>query len=566
MSVIYRSDQSVFSFASGEGYPDYISAIDDAGDWTALINMANDLPVGSRGITFDGASGTLAAGNYIALGGTATGNYELRKVASLGTYNGTGATGTIFLDAPTGFSHLDNEAIDEKVSTLNNLAGDSLVTFIPGAWESISAPDMTPEITPYYFLGTSSDRNFTVAYRGKQAFSGSVPNFILLNGFPLRFPIGRVRTVATAVSGGSSTVSQTGGTRVGQRYVTVAGASTFANGEFVEIEWSGTNPEVRQIISGGGTTTLIIDYPLQIAHANGVTVSECTASTTFTHTIISDFGLPAMSWNILMRDSSETVANDFLRRYFGGKVGRATISAEEGGMLRMSWDEVQFLGLLHNQRYHEDVGGGTTDITRYTGSLIDPTQESSDFQAVGGSRPHSGGALGEASYPTTEPYYFSQGSITYFGQTLARIRNFSIEINNNLDPRYYIANEYFNRSPYEILERRREYKMSATIAMPDSIATTATTPTLWKELLLEGVYGTAMQGFDITLTFTRGTSDTITITIPPSAAATGINANGSFILRAPHNINPDENPVQVPVEILFRDLSIVIVDSIGTYC
>ncbi len=43
-------------------------------------------------------------------------------------------------------------------------------------------------------------------------------------------------------------------------------------------------------------------------------------------------------------------------------------------------------------------------------------------------------------YPTTQPYYFSEGTIKFFGQEFARIRSFSISISNGEEPRYYIRN------------------------------------------------------------------------------------------------------------------------------
>lgn len=563
MCPVYLHTQATLSFASEPGHGGYLDSIEivtDTADWTALINLAANLPAGSRSVTFDTASGTLAVGNYIALGATATGSQEIRKISSLGTYNGTAATGTVYLDYPTGFFHADNEVLDEKtVNSANVPTGNSFLTFLPGVYETITVPDQQNEITPHYFLGTASRRNPYIYLRGRQAFEGSLPNFILLNGFPLRFPFGRVRTVATAVSGGSSTNSAA--TNRGQRTLPITDGTNFANGDLIEIERGGTNPEVRQIISGAGgigAQTFILNYPLMLTHANGLTVSEATSGTTFTHTIIEDNELDSISWHVLFRDTGETAANDIIRRYVGGLVGRATIGAREGELLMMSWDSVPFLDMVHNQPFHSSIGGGTTEITKSSQGLIAPT-------GIGGSIPHSGGALGTATYPTTEPYYFSQGTLSFFGQTLARIRDFRIDVNNNLDPRYYIRDDGTTRIPAEIQEQRREYRMTATIALPDSIAATATTRTLFKELILEGNYGSGMNGMNIVLTFTRGTSDTITITIPSGGAAgTGGDAQGAFILTAAHDITAD-SPISVPVNITFRNISTVVVDSIGTY-
>ena len=116
--------------------------------------------------------------------------------------------------------------------------------------------------------------------------------------------------------------------------------------------------------------------------------------------------------------------------------------------------------------------------------------------------------------------------------------------------------------------------MDATIALPDSQAADSTTATLFKELLLEGDYGSGMRGFNIKLLFDRGTNDTITIQIPDdtdlteadqsptgsTGAATGLDQQGAFILEAPHPID-GSNPYEVSASLMFRNLKMTILDS-----
>lgn len=545
MSPVYRGERNQFSFhgeAGFGGYLDYISTVTDTGGASTTLSSA--APAGSRSITVASAAGYVAT-DYVQVGTAANGNAELRRVQRV-------VGSVIYLDYPLGFHHASADTVDEKTID-GTLAGNSFATFLPGVYESVSTPDMQAEFTPHWLLGTASNRNPYITYRGAQAFVGGLPNFILLNGFPLRFGLGQVTTVASAVTANTTTLS--GAHAKGQRVLTLAAAGGLTNGSFIEIDRGGTNPEVRQIISGGGTTTVILNYPIMIAHATGLTVTEVnTSGVTYTHTIAETVDLDSMTWHLLMRDSGGTVANDFIRRWVGGKVNRMVLSADERGVLRCSWDDVIFQDLVHNQ---QNATGITGDITKYSGGLIAPT-------GVGTAIPHSGGALGTATFPTNQPYYFSQGAITLFGVTIARIRNFRIEVDNNLDPRYYVRDQATERIPTEIIEQRRQYRMSATIAMEDSPAATATTRTLFKELILEGNYTAGFTGFDISLVFTRGTGDTLTITIPPSAAATGGDAQGAFFVRAQHPVTP-ESPVQVQGDIIFRSMRISAVDAMGVY-
>jgi hypothetical protein len=252
-----------------------------------------------------------------------------------------------------------------------------------------------------------------------------------------------------------------------------------------------------------------------------------------------------------MLPSNEDRTMAFDRRYYGGKIGSLTLSAEESAMVTASWDSVNFLGMVHNQ----NTVDLSTDIT---------TPFFADMQSIINSK---------VDFPTNEPYYFSQGEVQMFGQTIARIRSFSLSISNNEEPRYYIQKQMGRkRGPTEIREQRREYSLAVTLALPDAIAANTAQRTLFQEMLLEGNYGSAAdfirtgkKGFDVSITLTRGNvvtgfEDNITITIPSSTAATGGNAQGAFIRTAPHNITED-NPFQVEADILFRNLSITVQDA-----
>ena len=202
--------------------------------------------------------------------------------------------------------------------------------------------------------------------------------------------------------------------------------------------------------------------------------------------------------------------------------------------------------------------------------------QSIDVNDVG----ESGGNAG-TSYPTTQPYYFSEGTIKFFGQTFARVRSFSLSIANGSEPRYYIGKQGARaRGPYEIKEGPRAYSMSATVALPDSVATDSTAQTgaleLFKQLLLEGDYAGSIdrRGFTATLRFDRGSNDYIIIDIPTAATAgspvegtantSALNNQGIFINTAQHGIT-GENPFQIDLDMIFRSIKISIRDTVPVY-
>ena len=565
--AIYRSDQAQLTFgteATPGGYPELASSVTD-GTGTARINMGDGLPAGSTEITVDNFS-NITAGEFVQIGptlsrsssGTAanvTFESEIRKVDSV-----SGTTG-ITLELPTSFFHANDTDI-QVVTAVSDTTKDKFITQIPGVYETVDLPDPEMNIEPRYFLGTASKRNFYGAYSGQQTYTGSVGSFVLLDGKPLRFPIGKVVSDCAA----TYTTNRTrlnGNHKKGDSWILVVDADNIAQDTYIGIDLPtalsesttvSSVGEIRKVVTSAGSSHYLqLDYPLQYDHTaagSGTTqvVNLSGSGVYYTHTILETTDLDSVTWHAHMKASNSTSSTareneDFDRRYFGGKIGNATISAEEGGMLTMSWDSVNFLGMIHNQKFNSNYGSGATELPFY--SLME-TISSSDVD-----------------FPTTEPYYFSNGEVSMFGQTLARVRSFSLSVNNNEEPRYYIARQKGRRrGPSEIKENRREYGMSVSLALPDATSSTsATARTLFSELLLEGDYGSGKAGFNITLTFTRGTNDTITITIPDDGSAgTGGNEQGAFIRTAPHAFGTD-NPYQVDADVLFRNLKITVVDS-----
>jgi hypothetical protein len=566
--AIYRSDQTQLTFgveAAQGGMPELASAVTD-GTGTAVINNSAGYAAGTRTITVDGLSG-ITAGEFIQIGPEISGSgttraSEVRKVEYVD------GTTSLTLDAPTAFFHLDNTNI-QVVTAVADTDVDKYIDLIPGVYETVDLPDMSPSIEGRYLLGTASKRNFYAVYSGQQSYTGSIGGFVLLNGKALRFPIGQVASSTAFVNTAGSSDDPSygaminGAVKKGDVHVTVDAAfgSIVQNsyivftGSTVQATESSSTSEVRQHIGASSTTALQLDYPLQFDHADdefvylvmttdGGTTVATPANTvaTFTHAITEKTDLDSVTWHAHMRASDEDATKDFDRRYYGGKVGSASISAEEGGLITMSWDGVNFLGMITNQQYNSEYSTSTQQPFYSLMKTID-----SD----------------DVVFPTTDPYYFSQGEVSMFGQTIARLRNFTLSISNGEEPRYYIQKQMGRRKgPVEIKENRREYSMSATLALPDAgTADSTSARTLFTEMLLEGDYGSGKTGFNITLTFTRGTNDTITITIPDDGSAgTGGNNQGAFLRSAQHDFGTD-NPFQVDADILFRNLKIDVVDS-----
>ena len=531
-------------------------------------------------------------GDFIRIGtiaGTAantTIEHEVRRVES---QSGT----SVVLDRPTAFHHANAEEIFPVValggdSTRND--NDKFLTFIPGIYETIDTPDPEMSIEGRRFLSTQSKRNFSVAYSGQQSLTGSVSGIILLNGWALRFPIGSVTTTPSSTA--TDTILLDGAANKGDVYITCNGAnvSNLDAGDHIQIiEADGTKSEVRKIITDT-SDTFKLNYPLQFDHADDAVINEVSSGATYTHVIEEQVDLDTVSWHVHMKDSTETDAKDFDRRYVGGMVGSSTIAAEEGGMVTMSWDGVSFLNMVHNQQNQKTVGAASGDD--YFGANVAANMprfglmQAIDSDDVGAPSHNAASPNNGTGYPNNQPYYFSEGTIKFFGQEFARIRSFSLSIANNEEPRYYLGKQGSRaRGPYEIKEGPRDYAMSASVVLPDADVNANATAAnasqdsaleLFRQLLLEGDYGAGgaalhKRGFTATIKFERGTNDSIIIDIPgsttagsPTTTTSQLNSQGIFINSAPHSITGD-NPFQVDLDMIFRSLKITIEDSEPVY-
>lgn len=579
--AVFRSDQAQFTFApegAHGGYPEAATGVSD-GVGTAVINMTNGLEAGSRHITVNALDG-VTAGEYIQIGNAATEETEVRRVEYV-----DGSTG-LTLDAPTAFFHPDDDTI-KVVLGVTEATTDKFISWVPGVYETVDTPDPEMAIEGRYLLGVGQKRNFFQAYKGQQTFSGSVGSFVLLNGWPLRFPIGKVNSIpvggvpgaaTTSINGDYTDATDANGARKGDYWINVDSAASIAVGDLIAIGYdasptASTNTELRRIITET-STTIRLNYPLQFNHADNTEIHKITEGsvTNYRHDIFETVDLDTMSWNVHMRDSGETAANDFNRRWFGGHCGSMSISADEGGLLTAGWDSVTFQDMVHNQKLYNKYDADAT-VSVINDAALPGFQFMQQISSADIGVPAKAGnsvTAAHGGFPSTEPYYFSQGSLVLSDRVFARVRNFSISISNAEEPRYYINNQgkgtRRHRGPSEIRENQREYSMSATVALPDSgNATTNDAVNLFKELILEGDYGAEgsadMSGFKIVLTFTRGSNDSITFTIPDDGtAAAGGGQQGAFIRSAAHGITGD-NPLQTDVDILFRNMKIQINDS-----
>ena len=587
--AVFRSDQSQLTYAM-ESAPGGDVELNNGSRKSSGTygQLTADHAVGADQLTYDGLNnGPWVVGDMVRIGnlnqstdaGSSTAvPFEIRRIVHGSNLSGSG---TLFLDRPLGFSHANNSYIVE-IDGASTTQQAKIITEIPGVYESVNVPDMVPSYEPRYFLGVGQKRDWTKMYVGAQSFSGSLPGFIPLNGKPFRWSIGTVSDIPSAVESASTDID--GAVSKGDIYVTLDAGHGYSAGDFICFSTSGTAPavttatsvgqEIQKIAAFPSTNVARLEKPFRFDHVDDSAAREVSSGATVKHHIDESVLLDTMSWHLHMRDSSETTANDFDRRYVGGFVDSCTISADEGGMLMIGWDTVTFQDMFHNQQEVSQPNVNPGSEAANTGIF------SGDSMSAGMPRftEMADISTGDITLPTNDPYYFSEGSVKFMGQEFARVRNFNLSISNGSEPRYYISPRHGRqRGPSEIREGRRSYSMSCTLALPDSAASASavgrnTATEFFKQLLMEGNYGSGMEGFNIEITFTRGTNDSFQILIPAdyttadetTGAAVGLGENGAFLTGAPHPIGGD--PIlQVAAEFSCRNLKMVVTDSEYVY-
>ncbi len=580
--AVYRSDQAQFTYGTEHGQggrPELASNTTETSSGYSTT-MSSAASPGDRQISVAAvptATGTVQVGDFIRIGNEAN-NSQIRRVEKLDS-----SANVLFLDVPLAFPVVASQEVKE-VDSVTAAANDQLIHWVPGVYETVDVPDPEMAIEGRRLLGESAKRNFGIAYSAQQTYSGSVGGFVLLDGTPLRFPIGNVQTAAfqsdntdaiAAISGNPTATASKG-----DIFCTTSSGTNIAADDILVFGYIGssqvmtnaTTQEIRRVVSKS-SDEIRLDYPLNFAHSS-VTLKKVTSLSYYKHLISETTNLDTLSWNIKMVDTDES--NEFTRSYYGGMVDSATLTGEEGGLVSYSWDTVPFMGMVHNQGDYEGV---TNDLTQqYPGG---PAASELPFfhmmQTIGsgaiGNPLTVGSGSVNKSFATTEPYYFSQGELKMHGITFARVRSFSLGISNSVEPRYYVKPIHGrHRGPNELREQAREYSFSCTIASEDSAAGTSTAENanaLFKELILEGDYGTPSAankaGIDIVLTFERGTNDKIVVTVPDDgSAAKGLNQQGAFITSANHSIDGN-NPIQADVNMVFRNMKIEVFDTLPVY-
>ena len=468
----------------------------------------------------------------------------------------------------------------------------------------LTLPDPQFEWEPFYGLGVD-DRNFTHPIQGRHQFQGSIPSiylthtegrFLLEMLMGVSYNAGGATTdVATAYDRdtGIVTTSVTAPNAPGvATHIVIAGEATattapwaylglftptggteatyvYRDRALTQFGWNGKEPT----FSG---TWVVRSVQTTSVSATTPDTTSINYGTGGSRRVIIRQSIVQPTFSVGAKFFTDT-GERFNRIYTGNKIGRASISLEEGRPVTMN---VDFMGT----GMRHDLGGAPTtgtdaraSIPRYQadGTIADTTTATTtrdfDFDPI-----------------SSQPYFFSTAEVKFLGTTFARFRNLNIEINNQIEPLFYVHGDNdasvtdARQSPIEILEGRRAITLRGSLdADGTELGGNPSNATFFEQLLQQGrgrsTVGNSLVGLSVVITLATknsdggSTSDAIRIVLPGSLdtsdadnlniqGTTGSGASrvsrganhvtdvGLIIRSANHNV-PAPPAIHVPVDV-----------------
>ncbi len=353
-------------------------------------------------------------------------------------------------------------------------------------------------------LAVAGGRNFDYQYKGAETVSGGSLDLSLNNGSWLYYTLGKITNLAvtagasgshSGASGSHNGVGFTVGTSSGRKLVRVIGQNMY--------------PEIFDG-SDGADEDIVLPSSVPF-NDNGATFS-------YTIEEADNDVLPSFALDVVYRkagsratssvlDSLTPNENMYSRIFTGCQVNSLALNFEEGQELKSSVELVT--------RRAFDAPNGYIPLGGNGSDLAAPSNSS------GGTGMHNYSATLTDNYP----FLFSDGSITLFGQSMARVKAGSLTIANNLTPQRFIGN--YNRETMSAhIPGQRTYELSLTMLITDT--------KLWDEMRSANESSGALRlkfekdsGEKIDLQFADYTINSVNVPFPEDKGAVEVEVTAS---------------------------------------
>ena len=381
-----------------------------------------------------------------------------------------------------------------------------------GLVESATFPNLEVEMKQLN-LQLGGTRNYTHHYKGIETASGGNINLVANHGLWLYYALGKC--TATTVPASIRT-ALTSGSFSAPFDVNSADQNKFIHDDSAHIE---TGPIFYRTI---GTEVVPPLMPTDttvgdLIHVNALSDSDfATNFITYTFNEQNTAELPsfALEYSLSKLESSNTFLTDidsaateshtFVRVARGNRVNTLTMTANEN-------EEVKF----------------TLDLNTRAITHLDVDEEMQARRNVSDVEDFANRVNAQASH--LEPFFFSNGTISIYGQQFLKITNFTLTINNNLQDKRFVGTQ--SKGIKEGIPAQRTYEMSFTALVTDD--------TLYRELVNQD----ENTSNDIVLQFDKSNGEQIKLEL--QNYFTGANT---------WTVPDDKGPITVEATIMPRQL------------
>ena len=352
--------------------------------------------------------------------------------------------------------------VGTKDGTVKRLNADNWL----GLVESATFPNVDVEMKQLN-LSLGGSRNFTHQYKGIETASGGNLAIMANHGAFFYYALGRcTQIVATFEANPATDLLNAHGTNSSaddRRYVyldtTDGGAETgtITSSEFLEqgpIFYKtarGSNTLVPPLLKGldSAANTELLQRPTTTATAvtNPITYTFAEAD----GELLPSFALEqtmAKSSTLTTNTASDSEDTTFVRIARGNRVNTLTMTANENEEVKMTLDlNTRAVHSLDQDENYEARGG------------ISDNRQLFNFEQANNT------STTDSDEQFLEPFFFSRGEFSVFGQQFLKVTNLTLTINNNLQDKRFIG--IGNKSIKDAIPAQRTYEVSFTAMITD---------------------------------------------------------------------------------------------------
>ena len=486
-------------------------------DWEAHFLMVNNLYVGCIVELYATGAPTTVVSTHTITSNTA----NVLKVSP--------ATRTI---VSGDFIHIRGygaPCVGEKNSTTKRLNADNWL----GILESATFPDVEVEMKQFN-LSLGGSRNFTHQYKGIETAGAASLGLVANHGAFLYYALGKCTEItATFEAAGTADLLNAHGTNSGsddRRHVyldtTNGGAET---GTITSSEFLEQGPIFYKTARTSNTLTPPLLNGFDVSANMELLQRPTSTASAVTNAITYKFGetdgekLPSFALEQTLAKSSTLTTNTaadsedttFVRIARGNRVNTLTMTANENEEVKMTLDlNARAVHTLDQNENYEARGGVSDNRQLFNFEHANDTSTTDK----------------DAEF--LEPFFFSSGLFSVFGQQFLKITNLQLTINNNLQDKRFIG--VGNKSIKDAIPAQRTYEVTFTAMVTDD--------KLFEELLNQTEVGSASSTL-LTLQFDKANGEQILMKF-----------QDYFLSSANFAIPDDKGPITVEGTVMPRAL------------